>query len=111
MQSGKSGNQVFLILGNFASSMVELQLRGSHQEIFKSLDVAFTVVFLVELLMNMLCHWFWEFWGSAFNGESIKSQYENVVSHTNSCQCVMCQMISVDAHCRAWQCLILSSSS
>lgn len=56
-----------LIMANFCASMVELQMRGMHLEIFKTLDVAFTVIFLLELLLNMSCNWFWGFWGSAFN--------------------------------------------
>jgi hypothetical protein len=56
-----------LILGNFCTTMVELQMRGKHLEIFKTLDVVFTIIFLIELLLNMSCNWFWGFWGSPFN--------------------------------------------
>lgn len=57
----------FLIMANFVTSMVELELRGVHREIFQSLDLVFTLIFLVELILNMGCNWFWGFWGSAFN--------------------------------------------
>ena len=56
-----------LILANYVTSMVELEVRGAHQETFASLDVIFTLIFLAELLFNMSCNWFWGFWGSAFN--------------------------------------------
>ena len=35
--------------------------------IFLILSLVFTLILLVELILNMGCNWFWGFWGSAFN--------------------------------------------
>ena len=53
-----------LILANFISSMVQLQIKvdAENARVFNALDIAFTLVFLLELLLNMATHWFWEFW-------------------------------------------------
>jgi len=57
-----------LIMTNFVISMIELQLRDSSLDFFfAAADVVFTIVFLLELITNMACNWFWNFWGSAFN--------------------------------------------
>ena len=53
-----------LILANFVSSMVQLQIKvdAENVRVFNALDIAFTLIFLLELLLNMATHWFWEFW-------------------------------------------------
>ena len=53
-----------LILANFISSMVQLQIprKERNERVFDALDIAFTVLFLLELLFNMATHWFLEFW-------------------------------------------------
>jgi hypothetical protein len=53
-----------LILANFISSMVQLQIKvdAENARVFNALDIAFTLIFLLELLLNMATHWFWEFW-------------------------------------------------
>jgi len=53
-----------LILANFVSSMVQLQIKvdAENARVFSALDIAFTLIFLLELLLNMATHWFWEFW-------------------------------------------------
>ena len=53
-----------LILANFVSSMVQLQIKvdAENARVFNALDIAFTLIFLLELLLNMATHWFWEFW-------------------------------------------------
>ena len=53
-----------LILANFISSMVQLQIKvdAENVRVFNALDIAFTLIFLLELLLNMATHWFWEFW-------------------------------------------------
>lgn len=53
-----------LILANFISSMVQLQIKvdAENARVFNALDIAFTIIFLLELLLNMATHWFWEFW-------------------------------------------------
>jgi hypothetical protein len=58
-----------LILANFIASMVELQIDVTEhgQQIFATLDVFFTLIFVVELAFNMATHWFFEFWRNSFN--------------------------------------------
>ena len=58
-----------MIMGNFFCSMIELQIPVTEEQkkLFAIMDVAFTVIFLIELVMNMVCNWFWKFWTSAFN--------------------------------------------
>jgi|LauGreDrversion2_3_1035106.scaffolds.fasta_scaffold104003_2 hypothetical protein len=53
-----------LILANFVSSMIQLQMHlDDHgSRVFDTLDVVFTILFLLELILNMATHWFWEFW-------------------------------------------------
>jgi len=53
-----------LILANFVSSVVQLQIKldKHNARVFDALDVAFTIIFLLELLLNMATHWFLEFW-------------------------------------------------
>jgi hypothetical protein len=56
-----------LILANFVSSMIQLQIEehelDNHElRVFYTLDVIFTLLFLVDLILNMASHWFWEFW-------------------------------------------------
>ena len=58
-----------VIFANFVASMLELQLRpdGAQREMFRMIDVGFTLIFVVELLLNMAGNWFWRFWQSSFN--------------------------------------------
>ena len=53
-----------LILANFISSMIQLQIHLDDHDsrVFDILDVVFTILFLLELILNMATHWFWEFW-------------------------------------------------
>jgi len=53
-----------LILANFVSSVVQLQIKldKHNARVFDALDVAFTIIFLLELLLNVATHWFLEFW-------------------------------------------------
>ena len=44
-----------LIMANFLSSMAELQIRDRESKVFEYLDVFFTIIFLVELIMNSKC--------------------------------------------------------
>ena len=34
---------------------------------FEQIDLAFTVVFTVELMVNMTAHWLWAFWRDGWN--------------------------------------------
>ena len=58
-----------MIVANFIVSMVELEIHpvGSVAKIFTNLDIVFTIIFLLELLLNMAANWFWPFWRSSFN--------------------------------------------
>ena len=58
-----------MIVANFIVSMVELEIHpvGSVARIFTNLDIVFTIIFLLELLLNMAANWFWPFWRSSFN--------------------------------------------
>ena len=60
-----------LIFANFVVSAVQSQLvpaEGSPaMHVFTVLEWVFNMVFLVELVVNMFGHWFWLFWGSAWN--------------------------------------------
>jgi hypothetical protein len=56
-----------LILANFISSMIQLQIEDRELDahgssVFNILDVIFTILFLMDLILNMASHWFWEFW-------------------------------------------------
>ena len=55
---------VLLSLANFISSMVQLQINFNEEILrtIQALDIAFTIIFLFELLLNMATHWFLEFW-------------------------------------------------
>jgi hypothetical protein len=57
-------SMAILILANFVSSMLQLQIPLDEYglSVFETLDVVFTIVFLLELILNMATHWFWEFW-------------------------------------------------
>jgi voltage-gated sodium channel len=59
-----------LIFANFFVSAVEAQslpLTEEEEYIFAQLELAFNMVFLVELLMNMYAHWFLPFWSNSWN--------------------------------------------
>lgn len=59
-----------LIFGNFFVSAVETQslpLTEEEEYIFAQIELAFNMVFLVELLMNMYAHWFIPFWSNTWN--------------------------------------------
>ena len=57
-------SMAILILANFVSSMIQLQIHLDDHDsrVFDILDVVFTILFLLELILNMAAHWFWEFW-------------------------------------------------
>ena len=60
-----------LIFANFVVSTVQAQMLPSEgsaaTHVFTQLEWVFNMVFLVELVVNMFGHWFWLFWGSAWN--------------------------------------------
>ena len=55
-----------LIIANFIANAAQSELQpdaGSSQErIFSYIDMAFTFIFLLELLINLTAHWLWPFW-------------------------------------------------
>jgi hypothetical protein len=53
-----------LMLANFISCMIQLQIHLDDHglRVFDILDVVSTILFLLEFILNMAAHWFWEFW-------------------------------------------------
>ena len=63
---------VLAIVANFLANIVEAQLNpiDPDSQAFRSLEILdfiFIMIFLVELVLNMIAHWFWEFWGDRAN--------------------------------------------
>jgi len=59
-----------LIATNFLTNMIEKQMdpRGTlHREHFKVFELLYNIAFTLELGINMYAHWFYFFWGSAWN--------------------------------------------
>ncbi|KAK3261056.1 hypothetical protein CYMTET_30022 [Cymbomonas tetramitiformis] len=56
-----------LIVGNFFVNAAEAQIPGQSPDVFKIIEVFFTVVFTVELLVNMTANWWMPFWASGWN--------------------------------------------
>lgn len=60
----------FLIAGNFLTNIVESTIDPQQQKYtveFWYVETSFTIAFFVELAVNMVAHWFWEYWRSAWN--------------------------------------------
>ena len=55
---------VALLIGaNFLINVVQTQIDpGQELPVFNTLDLAFSIVFTVELAMNLFCHWWRPFW-------------------------------------------------
>ncbi|EKX37036.1 hypothetical protein GUITHDRAFT_145280 [Guillardia theta CCMP2712] len=62
-----------LILMNFIATAVQFQILPNDEEdtelgkTFIKIDIAFTVVFIVELAINMMSNWFANFWYDGWN--------------------------------------------
>lgn len=59
-----------LIMGNFLTNVIEKQIDPSgakYSATFVSLEDAFNVVFLIELLLNAYANWLCAFWKSSWN--------------------------------------------
>ncbi|KAK3266134.1 hypothetical protein CYMTET_25237 [Cymbomonas tetramitiformis] len=59
-----------LIFLNFLQNAVEAQLVEPSKvmsDLFGGLELFFTVIFTLELVLNMYAHWFWAFWSSGWN--------------------------------------------
>ena len=60
-----------LVVVNFCISIAEAELvpePGSQLDItLESIDLTFTVIFAIELAINLTAHWFWEFWRNSWN--------------------------------------------
>ena len=61
-----------LIASSFLVNVVEVQMNPlqDNKDItptFEKIDLMFTIVFLLELLVNMISHWFLEFWNDLWN--------------------------------------------
>ena len=55
------------IFSNFPSQLQVNPTAGSSDaKVFASLDLFFTVVFVVELAINLFSNWFWPFMGDAW---------------------------------------------
>lgn len=54
-----------LIVGNFVAIATEAQVQPAKGEslynLMRTLDIVFTIVFTVEILLNAFAHWFWPF--------------------------------------------------
>jgi uncharacterized membrane protein len=53
-----------LILVNFFCSGIQLQFNFDEDSdrAFRVLEIVLSIIFLLELLLNMVTHWFLEFW-------------------------------------------------
>lgn len=62
---------VGLIIANFAILALQAEIRPSsspdRDELFADIDLAFTILFCVEVLINLLGHWFMEFFKDGWN--------------------------------------------
>ena len=61
-----------LIASSFLVNVVEVQMNPLQDNnditpTFEKIDLMFTIVFLLELLVNMISHWFLEFWNDLWN--------------------------------------------
>ena len=61
-----------LIFLSFVSNVLEAQLDPAEENAdftaaFYQTDLVFTILFTVELVVNMFGHWFWEFWQDSWN--------------------------------------------
>ncbi|KAK3271760.1 hypothetical protein CYMTET_19915 [Cymbomonas tetramitiformis] len=56
-----------LILLNFFANAAEAQVPGEHEDVFVVFEYFFTLVFALELAVNLYAHWFKEFWQSGWN--------------------------------------------
>ena len=61
-----------LIAASFLGNVVEVQMNPLQDNnditpTFEKFDLMFTIVFLLELLVNMISHWFLEFWNDLWN--------------------------------------------
>ena len=57
-----------LLLANFAISIIQSELasRDPAQAYFDTMEMMFTCIYLVELIVNLYGHWFWEFVSSGW---------------------------------------------
>ena len=59
-----------LIFAGFAQTCIESQLQSDKEstlgKVFKWLDISLCIIFVCELLVNLLANWFWGFFGNAF---------------------------------------------
>ena len=60
-----------LVLGNFVANVVQFEVlpeEGSEAaQTFAAIEMVFTIVFAMELSINMLANWFRAFWSDAWN--------------------------------------------
>ena len=72
-KSGPSaGFWALLIFLSFVSNVLEAQLDPAEENAdftaaFYQADMVFTILFTIELVVNMFSHWFWEFWQDSWN--------------------------------------------
>ena len=72
-KSGPSaGFWALLIFLPFISNVLEAQLDPAEEDAdftaaFYKTDMVFTILFTIELVINMFGHWFWEFWQDSWN--------------------------------------------
>lgn len=60
----------FLIIANFVTNMTEKQIDPDgekYETVWSAFDLAYNIIFTVELLCNLYAHWWWEFWESPWN--------------------------------------------
>lgn len=62
---------VALLIGaNFLTNVVEKEFDpqgDKHPEVFDAFELAYNILFTIELAINMYAHWFWTFWISGWN--------------------------------------------
>lgn len=60
-----------LIFANFVTNAIQAQFVPDHgseeEQMYERLDLAFTIAFTIELVANILVHWFWAFFQDGWN--------------------------------------------
>ena len=61
-----------LIFANFIANIVEAQIAingntAYEVKVFRTFEMFFFVIFLIELALNMYSSWFWKFWNNGWN--------------------------------------------
>lgn len=62
---------VAVVIGaNFLTNIVEKEIDptgDNHSDTFEVFELAYNILFTIELIINMYAHWFWLFWMSGWN--------------------------------------------